>query len=185
MANTLIHESRRLLLPFDTVVDALIELEIKHGRWPANAALVEVTVHDGEDDRARSVVLSVRPPNQQPVVDRTYTLPLIAAAIVNYCLTMRVPMPRSSSKTIQFLPEGIALLLENTLMLQRRHLEAPPVKVVSAVREEARAPLEEVPLEGAESAQRAEEPFAPLEPEAAEGAGPSLGEAPAAQPTAS
>lgn len=179
MANTLIHESRRLLLPFDTVVDALIDLEIKHGRWPTNATLADVTVHDGEDDRARSVVLSVRVPNSPAVVERTYTLPLIAAAIVNYCLTMRVPMPRSSSKTIQFLPEGIALLLENTLMLQRRHLEAPPVKVISAVRDDAPAPIEDAPAEGPASA---EEPFAPLEPEAAEGAAASLGEAPAAEP---
>ncbi|MGC8520003.1 MAG: hypothetical protein ACP5P4_16025 [Steroidobacteraceae bacterium] len=179
MANTLIHESRRLLLPFDTVVDALIELEIKHGRWPSNAELADVTVHDGEDDRSRSVVLSVRLPNQQPVVERTYTLPLIAAAIVNYCLTMRVPMPRSSSKTIQFLPEGIALLLENTLMLQRRHLEAPPVKVLSAVRDDGPTPVDGAP---AGSAAAAEEPFAPLEPEAAEGAAAPPEEAPAAEP---
>jgi hypothetical protein len=179
MANTLIHESRRLLLPFDTVVDALIELEIKHGRWPANAALVEVTVHDGEDDRSRSVVLSVRPPNQQAVVERTYTQPLIAAAIVNYCLTMRVPMPRSSSKTIQFLPEGIALLLENTLMLQRRHFEAPQVKVISAVPEEAPA----TGIEGGEGTEGGEEPFAPLDPEAAEGAGAPLEDPTPAAPT--
>lgn len=131
MANTLIHESRRLLLPFDTVVDALIELEIKHGRWPTETALVEVTMHDGDDDSARSIVLSVRPPRQEALVQRTYTLPIIAAAIVNYCLTMRVPMPRSSTKTIQILPDGIVLQLENTLMLQRRHAEAPPVRVLS------------------------------------------------------
>ena len=131
MANTLIHESRRLLLPFDTVVDAIIELEIKHGRWPANAALVEVAMHAGEEDGSRSVVLSIRPPRQEDIVKRTYTLPLIAAAIVNYCLITRVPMPRSSTKTIEILPEGIALHLENTLMLQRRHEEAPPVKIVA------------------------------------------------------
>lgn len=177
MANTLIHESRRLLLPFETVVDALIELEVKHGRWPANAALVDVAVHDGPDDRARSVVLSVRPPNQETVVQRTYTLPLIAAAIVNYCLTMRVPLPRSSSKTIQFLPEGIALLLENTLMLQRRHLEAPQAKIVAAVTEEAAQETSQEAPEGAE------EPFAPLEPQvpATDAVGASLSEAPPAE----
>ncbi len=131
MANTLIHESRRLLLPFDTVVDAIIELEIKHGRWPANAVLVEVAMHAGEEDGSRSVVLSIRPQHQESIVKRTYTMPLIAAAIVNYCLITRVPMPRSSTKTIEILPEGIALHLENTLMLQRRHDEAPPVKLVA------------------------------------------------------
>ncbi len=165
MANTLIHESRRLLLPFDTVVDAIIELEIKHGRWPANAALVEVAMHAGEADGARSLVLSIRLPRQEGIVKRTYTLPLIAAAIVNYCLITRVPMPRSSTKTIEILPEGIALHLENTLMLQRRHDEAPPVKLVadspdgpSSDRAAAEAPS--APKSGSAEAGAAAEPEA-------------------------
>ncbi len=164
MANTLIHESRRLLLPFDTVVDAIIELEIKHGRWPANAALVEVAMHAGKEDGARSVVLSIRPPRQEGIVKRTYTLPLIAAAIVNYCLITRVPMPRSSTKTIEILPEGIALHLENTLMLQRRHDEAPPVTLVA-----------DSPGEPSSQRAAAEEPSAQsgstAEPETVAGAG--------------
>ncbi len=133
MGNVLIHESRRIVLPFDTLVEALIELEVKHGRWPANATVTAVTVENGTQeegqDAARSIVLSIRPPRETATVERIYTLPLIGAAIVNYCLTMRVPMPRSSTKTIQILPEGVALLLENTLMLQRRHPEPPPVKI--------------------------------------------------------
>lgn len=132
MANTLIRESRRLLLPFDTVVDALIELDVKHGRWPAGAQLVEVSTVDGDDENARGVVMSIRVPGKAEVAQRTYLLPIVAAAIVNYCLAMRVPMPRSSTKTIQIVSEGIALQLENTLMLQRRHVEPPPVRVVTA-----------------------------------------------------
>lgn len=132
MANTQIHEFRRLLLPIDTVVDALIELDIKHSRWPAGAQLVEVVVIDGEDESARSVVLSMRVPGQAESTQRKYPLPVIAAAIVNYCLKMRVPMPRNSTKTIQILPEGIALQLENTLILDRRHAEPPASRVVTA-----------------------------------------------------
>ncbi len=143
MGNVLIHESRRIVLPFDTLVEALIELEVKHGRWPANATVTAVTVENGTQEEgqnaARSIVLSIRPPRETATVERVYTLPLIGAAIVNYCLTMRVPMPRSSTKTIQILPEGVALLLENTLMLQRRHPEPPPVKITSA---EAAAPID-------------------------------------------
>ncbi len=132
MANTLIHESRRLLLPFDAVIDALIELDVKHGRWPAGAELVEVSTVDGDDESARGVVMSIRVPGKTEVAQRTYLLPIIAAAIVNYCLAMRVPMPRNSTKTIQIVSEGIALQLENTLKLQRRHVEPPPIRVVTA-----------------------------------------------------
>lgn len=145
MAHTLIHESRRLLLPFDTVVDALIELDTKRGRWPSNAALVAVAMHDNGHDSGRSVALTIRPAGQEATVERTYPLPAIAAAIVNYCLTMRVPLPRSSTKTIRILPEGIALQLENTLMLHRRHGEAPPAKVVSVAAAEIVAPAAQSP----------------------------------------
>lgn len=158
MANTLIHESRRLLLPFDTVVDALIELDVKHGRWPAGAQLAEVSTVDGEDESARGVVMSIRVPGKTEVAQRTYLLPIIAAAIVNYCLAMRVPMPRSSTKTIQIVPEGIALQLENTLMLQRRHVEPPSIRVVTAQ-----------PAPGGASADAADNP--PAATEAAEPAG--------------
>lgn len=129
MDTTIIHESRRLLLPFDTVVDALVELEMKHGRWPAQAELVSVSLRDGGPQGERSIVMSVRPARHEEPVQRTYTLPLIAAAIVNYCMKLRVPMPRSSTKTIDILPEGIALQLDNTLKLPRQHPEGPALTV--------------------------------------------------------
>ena len=132
MTNTLIHESRRFLLPLDTVVDALIELDVKHGRWPAGAQLVEALPVDGDDESSRGVVMAIRVPGKAEAVQRTYLLPIIAAAIVNYCLAMRVPMPRSATKTIQIVPEGIALQLENTLMLQRRHGQSLPSRGVTA-----------------------------------------------------
>ena len=172
MANTLIHESRRILLPFDTLVDALIELETKHGRWPSGATLEEVTMLGGPEESSRSIELSIRVPRQEALAKRTYPLPLIAAAIVNYCLTMRVPMPRSSTKTIQVLPDGIALVLENTLMLPRRHQEAPPVKIVSADAPES-AP-QSAPTSGADGSQEGAE----------EGAEAAPHPEPAAQPQA-
>ena len=129
MDTTIIHESRRLLLPFDTVVDALIELEMKHGRWPAEAELVSVSLRDGGPQGERSMVMSVRASRHEDPAQRTYALPLIAAAIVNYCMKLRVPMPRSSTKTIDILPEGIALQLDNTLKLPRQHREGPEVSV--------------------------------------------------------
>jgi hypothetical protein len=164
MANTLIYDSRRLLLPLDTVVDALIELDVKHGRWPAGAQLVEVSMVDGDEDGARGVVMSIRVPGQSEVAQRTYLLPIIAAAIVNYCLAMRVPMPRSATKTIQIVPEGIALQLENTLMLPRRHVEPPPIRAVTAepARADVGADAQSLPAapEEAEPAESVAEPGA-------------------------
>ena len=120
MANTLIHETRRLQFPLDTLVDALIELEDKQGHWPAKATVVGANI-DNSGDGDATVVLSIHRQDSDDVIERRYTLPLVAAAIVNYCVTMRVPIPRNSTKTIQVLADGVALMLENTVMLHSRH----------------------------------------------------------------
>ncbi len=122
MANTLIHENRRLQFPLDTLVDALIELENKQGHWPPKATVVGASIDNSGDDNA-GVILSVHRPEGGEVSERRYSLAMIAAAIVNYCLTMRVPIPRNSTKSIQVLEDSVALVLENTVMVQSRHEE--------------------------------------------------------------
>ncbi|MBW4050790.1 MAG: hypothetical protein HIU85_04900 [Proteobacteria bacterium] len=122
MPNTLIYETRRLQFPLDTLVDALIELEVKQGHWPPKAAAVGAAIDNlGGGDAV--VVLSIHRPESDQVMERRYSSPMIAAAMVNYCLTMRVPIPRNSSKSIQVLADGVALVLENTVILQSRHAE--------------------------------------------------------------
>ncbi len=143
MANTLIYETRRLQFPLDTLVDALIELEDKQGHWPPNAAVVGAAIEDLGGGNA-TVVLSVHRPESGQVGESRYTSPMIAAAIVNYCVTMRVPMPRNSSKSIQVVEDGIALVLENTVILQNRHeerstLPAGSVRPAAGLRETAPA----------------------------------------------
>jgi hypothetical protein len=123
MANTLIHESRRLQFPLDTLVDALIELEEKQGHWPSKATVVGATIDQSNGTDADGVVLSIHRPESGELIERRYSLPMIAAAIVNYCVTLRVPMPRKSTKSIEVLADGIALVLENTVILQSRHEE--------------------------------------------------------------
>ena len=122
MANTLIHETRRLQFPLDTLVDALIELEDKQGHWAPRATVVGAGIDNSGDGEA-CVVLSVHRPESGQVSERRYALRVVAAAIINYCLAMRVPIPRNSTKSIQVLADGVALVLENTVMLQTRHEE--------------------------------------------------------------
>jgi len=122
VANTLIHESRRLQFPLDTLVDALIELEYKQGHWPSKATVVGASIENLGAGNA-VLVLSVHRTENGQLSERRYTSPMIAAAIVNYCVTMRVPIPRKSSKSIQVLADGVVLVLENTVIVQSRHEE--------------------------------------------------------------
>ncbi|MHB8813352.1 MAG: hypothetical protein ACYDAE_08790 [Steroidobacteraceae bacterium] len=168
MANTLIHETRRLQFPLDTLVDAIIELEDKQGHWPSKATVVGASIVNSGDEDA-GVVLSIHRPEGGEIIERRYSLSMIAAAIVNYCLTVRVPMPRNSTKTIQVLADGIVLMLENTVMLQSRHeelstlpagsMQPPPSRTAS----EASAPVPEPDTERPEIPP----PPAPKPPDAA------------------
>lgn len=170
MANTLIHENRRLQFPLDTLVDALIELENKQGHWPSRATVVGASIDNSGDDNA-GVILSIHRPDGGEVIERRYSLPMIAAAIVNYCLTVRVPIPRNSTKSIQVLPDSVALVLENTVMLQSRHEELstlPTGSVLTVPAASATAPPAEA--------------IAPNEGGAPTGAAPASGAAPANEP---
>ncbi|MDE2447814.1 MAG: hypothetical protein KGO22_02515 [Gammaproteobacteria bacterium] len=151
MANTLIHETRRLQFPLDTLVDALIELEDKQGNWPPRATVVGASI-DNSDENHTAVVLSIHRPEGGAVVERRYSLSKVAAAMVNYCVTMRVPIPRNSTKTIQILGDSVALVLENHVMLQSRHeeLSTLPAGSVQPPRTPAKA-------EAAEKMEAAEE----------------------------
>lgn len=173
MANTLIHETRRLQFPLDTLVDALIELEDKQGHWPAKATVVGANI-DNQGNGDAWVVLSIDRPESGQVSERRYSLPAVAAAIVNYCLTMRVPIPRNSTKSIQVLPDGVALMLENTVMLQSRHeeLSTLPAGSVPTSRAAAEASRAETTPDAVEStadpvasAPNTEHPEAPPPPE--------------------
>jgi hypothetical protein len=151
VANTLIHENRRLQFPLDTLVDALIELENKQGHWPAKATVVGASIDNSGDDNA-GVILSIHRPEGGEVIERRYSLPMLAAAIVNYCLTVRVPIPRNSTKIIQVLADGVALVLENTVMLQTRHEELSTL-VAGSVRTMTTAPAAaSTPADGAAAA---------------------------------
>ena len=120
MANNLIHETRRLQFPLDTLVDALIELENKQGQWPPKATVVGASIDNSGTSEA-GVILSIHRAEGGETTERRYSPSKLAAAMVNYCLTMRVPIPRNSTKSIQFLGDGVTLLLENTVILQTRH----------------------------------------------------------------
>ena len=146
MTNVLMHDSRRLVLPLETLVDVLIEFDHAHRRWPANA-----TPEAARLDESSGVVISVKRPGQDVPIDRTYSLAIVAAAIIHYCAKMRVPIPRNAAKSVTITPGGVAMILEGTLFLQRQHQELPAG--YAAIPQAARTESSPEPSEAAPVAQ--------------------------------
>ena len=121
MAKVSIHEIRRLVLPLDTVIDALLQLDRDRAGELARATLVAANVERGAEE---GLVLSVRFSSDQ-VEQRRFALPVIAAAIINYCYQSRIPLPRHGAKKLEIVPEGFAFTIESALQLPRRHSSLP------------------------------------------------------------
>ncbi len=121
MAKVSIREIRRLVLPLDTVVDAILQLDRDRCGELSRATLVAASVEQGEQG---CLVLSIRFADDQ-VEQRRFTLPLIAAAIINYCYQSRIPLPRQGAKKLEIVPEGFAFTIESALQLPRRHSPLP------------------------------------------------------------
>jgi hypothetical protein len=71
------------------------------------------------------LVLATKGSGASAVERRKFPLPMIAAAIINYCRQGRIPLPRQAKKTLEIVPEGFAFTVETTVELLRRHSALP------------------------------------------------------------
>ena len=129
MPKVLIYETRRLVLPLETVVDAVLELDRERGGRLALAAITEARIETGE---APGLILETSHPEALAPERRKYPLAAIAAAVIHYCWKTRVPLPRNWTKTIEIVPEGFALALQGTVEIQRRHEGIPGARADAA-----------------------------------------------------
>lgn len=118
MPKLLIFETRRLVLPLETVVDAVLELDRERGGRLALSSIKDARIEAGENP---ALVLEALHPDALSPEQRRYSLPAIAAAVIHYCWKTRVPLPRNWTKSIEIVPEGFALALQGTVEIQRRH----------------------------------------------------------------
>jgi hypothetical protein len=117
----LVHESRRLLLPLATAVDAVLELDREHG---GTLGLGKITAVSVQADADAVLVLSVERAGSL-AVQRAFTKAALAAAFIHYCWKSRIPLPRHGTKRIEVVPEGFAIIIEGTVHLTRRHGPLP------------------------------------------------------------
>lgn len=163
MAKVRIQEVRKLLLPAETVVDAILELDRSHGGALANAKLIEVRVESGADP-GLSLILSQGTGAGVTTLERHFTLPAIAAAAIHYCFRARIPLPRHGTKSIEVTPEGYQLTIQTVTEVLRLHGVVPQA---SHVERAAPAATPEAAHEAIGDA-ALDDPTTPAEPPVAE-----------------
>ena len=131
MAKVRIQEVRKLLLPIETAVDAVLELDRSHGGALASAKLMEARVETGADP-ALVLVMARGTGASAAVVEKRYTLPAVAAAAIHYCFRARIPLPRLATKSIEIVSEGFQLTIQTVTEVQRLHGTVPKVSQVES-----------------------------------------------------
>ncbi len=126
MAKVRIQEFRKLLLPIETVVDAVLELDRSHGGTLAIGKLMEARVESGAQAGLTLVVMQGSG-SAAAAVQKHYTLPAVAAAVIHYCFRARIPLPRQATKSMEVVPEGFQLTIQTVTEVLRLHGELPQV----------------------------------------------------------
>lgn len=118
MTTLSIYETRRLVLPIETVVEAVLQFDRDSGGTLFQGTILDATI---ETEPSPRLLLEVRRRSSQRIEHRMFTLPAIAAAIINQCRQARIPLPRSGKKLLEVVPEGFAFCIETTINMPRWH----------------------------------------------------------------
>ena len=118
MAPLTIQESRKLVMPLDTVIEALLHFDGKsHGPLSRGDVLQAELVRGVQND---GIDIAVRTGAQHIVEWHRFNFATIAAAIISYCRSRRIPLPYSGVKSLELTREGVTFHIENTVSIARR-----------------------------------------------------------------
>ncbi|MGH8149281.1 MAG: hypothetical protein ACRETB_04785 [Steroidobacteraceae bacterium] len=118
MPKVTVHEVRKLLVPIDTAVDAVLDLDSEQGGALAFGTIVEAQI-ETEPEPGLAIVVQRR--GTDTVERRKFEPAILAAAFIRYCWKCRIPLPRHGSKRIEVGPDGFLFTIEGTVEVVRRH----------------------------------------------------------------
>lgn len=113
-----IHETRRLLLPLEAVVEAVLQFDRDSGGTLAHGTIVDATI---ESDPTPSLALTMQAARSRSIEHRSFNLAAIAAAIIHYCRQARIPLPRGGKKALEVVPEGLVFCIETSIDMRTWH----------------------------------------------------------------
>lgn len=116
MSGLTIKETRRLVLPLDTVLEALLDLDRRANGPLSRADILEAKwVVNGSEG---GIEIAVRADGDDAIEWQRFDFPRIGAAIIAYCRAKHIPLPYSGVKSLELTGEGIAFHIENTVQLE-------------------------------------------------------------------
>lgn len=114
-----IRESRQLVLPLQTVVDAVLQLERRDNGPLANTEFVQAEFVRG-NPRDEGLDIAVRSHDHNFIEWRHFDLEDLARAIIAFFRAQRIPLPFGGSKTLSIGADGVSFSIEHTVNVKPR-----------------------------------------------------------------
>lgn len=119
MSAVTIQESRRLLLPLETVLEALVHFDRRSNGPLSRGNVLQADFVTGQS-QGDAIEVAVRAPDSHDIEWRRFDFGAIAAAIISFCRAKRIPLPLSGVKSIELTKEGVAFSIENQVNIDQR-----------------------------------------------------------------
>lgn len=109
-----IKESRQLVLPLQTVLDAVVHFDRRAQGTLSRGEVVQAEFVRGTslDSGLDVAVLS---PDDRVIEWRHFSLVELGAAIINFCRSKRIPLPYAGTKSLSITEHGAAFTIETTV----------------------------------------------------------------------
>ena len=109
-----IKESRQLVLPLQTVLDAVVHFDRRvHGTLSRGEVVQAEFVKGASLDSGLDV--AVLTPDERIIEWRHFSSLELAAAIINFCRLKRIPLPYAGTKSLSITDQGAAFTIETTV----------------------------------------------------------------------
>jgi hypothetical protein len=119
MSGATIKETRHLVLPLQTVLDAVVHYDRRnHGEMLKGEPLQAEFVRGEPRDEGLDV--AVRSTSDDTIEWRHLNTDDLSRAIISYCRSRRIPLPFAAEKRLTITDQGAALAIENTVNLAAR-----------------------------------------------------------------
>lgn len=101
-------EDRRITFSYDEVYKAIFALSVQRELKKPPAGII-MAVEPSVADSSKVSVRLENPLINGPVIFLDYSMDFLAAALMLYCRTCRIPLPKTAEKSVELVPDGVLL----------------------------------------------------------------------------
>ena len=118
MSALTISETRNLVLPLDTVLEALVHFDRKGLGVLMHGEVLQARIMSGSR-RGDGIDVAMRNADSRIIEWHRFNFSTIAAAIISFCRAKGIPLPYAGVKSLTFDKEGITFRIENCVNLAK------------------------------------------------------------------